>query len=97
MNRKEDPEFEARATDVKACLVAAGKDPKRVVVSFDEKTGMQAKERIAPDQLARPGQPARLEFEYERHGTLVLFAFQEIHSGKVRGVTASERTNSGVV
>ena len=52
MNRKDDPEFEARAVDVKDCLVASITEPslERVTVSFDEKTGMQAKERVAPDQ-----------------------------------------------
>jgi transposase len=96
MNRKDDPEFDARAVDVKDCLVASITEPslERVTVSFDEKTGMQAKERVAPDQPMQPGRPARLEFEYKRHGTLVLFAMMEIHSGKIEGHTDTTRTNA---
>jgi transposase len=95
MNRKADPEFEQRAADVKNCLVQAVQEPNpsRVVVSFDEKTGMQAKERIAPDKPMQPGQPARLEFEYDRHGTLALLAMMQVHSGEVHGVSVPERTN----
>jgi hypothetical protein len=76
-------------------LVQAQQDPcpERVTVSFDEKTGMQAKERIAPDQPVRPGQPARLEFEYARHGTLVLFAMMLVHSGEILARTRPNRTN----
>jgi transposase len=95
MNRKADPEFEQRATDIKDCLVRAINEPntERVVVSFDEKTGMQAKERVAPDQPMRPGQPVRQEFEYSRHGTLALLALMQVDSGEIHGVTVPERTN----
>jgi len=95
MNRKDDPEFEPRAQKVKDVLVQAQQDPspEKVTVSFDEKTGMQAKERIAPAQPMRPGQPVRLEFEYARHGTLVLFATMLVHSGEVIARTRSNRTN----
>lgn len=44
------------------------------VVCTDEKTGMQALERIAPDQPMKPGRVERLEYEYRRHGTLCLIA-----------------------
>jgi len=97
MNRKDDPEFETRATDVKNCLVeattASGDRPERVVVSFDEKTGMQAKERIAADQPMQPGRLAREEFEYVRHGTLVLLAMMVVHSGELLARTRPDRTN----
>lgn len=96
MNRKEDPEFEPRAHDVKELLVQAQKDPcpEHVVVSFDEKTGMQAKERIAPDQPMAPGRPTRQEFEYQRHGTLVLFAMMLVHTGEVLARTHPNRPNT---
>jgi hypothetical protein len=41
-------------------------------VSVDEMTGIQALERNAKKIPMAPGQPARLEFEYSRHGTLCL-------------------------
>ena len=95
MNRKDDPEFEPRAQKVKDVLVQAQRDPspEKVTVSFDEKTGMQAKERIAAAQPMRPGQLARLEFEYARHGTSVLFTAMLIHSGEVMARTRANRTN----
>ncbi len=41
-------------------------------VSVDEMTGVQALERNAKTIPMKPGQPARIEFEYSRHGTLCL-------------------------
>jgi len=52
-------------------------------VSCDEKTGMQAKERIARTLPVRPGNAERLEFEYERHGTLCLMANLVVATGRV--------------
>jgi len=39
-----------------------------VVLSIDEKTGMQATERKHLDRPPQPGRPRRQEFEYVRHG-----------------------------
>jgi hypothetical protein len=52
-------------------------------VSVDEMTGIQALERIHPDKPAVPGNVARTEFEYERHGTTTLIGFMEIATGKI--------------
>ena len=52
-------------------------------VCIDEKTGIQALERIHPDKPALPGRPALLEFEYIRHGTQTLIASFEAGNGKV--------------
>ena len=96
MNRKEDPEFDERASDVKDCVVRATCDDcpeQEAVVSFDEKTGMQAKERIAPDKPMQPGRPKRIEFEYKRHGTLVLFAMMLVNTGMILGCTRPNRPN----
>ena len=46
-------------------------------------TGMQALERLHPDQAMKPRQPRRLEFEYERHGTFSLIANWHVALGKV--------------
>jgi hypothetical protein len=40
------------------------------VVSTEEKTGMQALERLHETKPVRPGLVERVEFEYIRHGTL---------------------------
>ena len=106
MNRKVDPNFDAQAAKVKSLLKNAGDagraaktkcetgiQPKEVTLSFDEKTGMQAKERIAADHPMIPGYPQRQEFEYERHGTLGLLAFMDVESGCISGETRETRTN----
>ena len=53
------------------------------VVSTDEKTGMQAKERIRDDIPARPGRTRCREYEYFRHGTLCLTANLLVACGTV--------------
>jgi hypothetical protein len=64
------------------------------LVSCDEKTGIQALERLHPTLPTRPGLVERREFEYIRHGTLCLIANFFVASGEVRestiGVTRTE-------
>ena len=57
----------------------------RALVSFDEKPGMQAKERIAEDLPVAPGRIAKQEFEYVRHGTMVLLALMIGSSPTIAG------------
>jgi hypothetical protein len=52
-------------------------------VSTDELTGVQALERAAPGLPMRPGQVARREFEYVRHGTLSFMVNFDVVSGRV--------------
>jgi hypothetical protein len=58
-------------------------------VSVDEKTGMQALERVHETKPVRPGLVERIEFEYRRHGTLSLIANFHVASGKVINPTLS--------
>ena len=53
------------------------------LVSTDEMTGVQALERLYPDQAMQPAQPRRLEYEYKRHGTLSLIANWHVAKGEV--------------
>lgn len=53
------------------------------VVSCDEKTGMQALERLHPTLPMQPGQVERREFEYVRHGTQTLIASMEVATGEM--------------
>jgi len=53
------------------------------VVGTDEKTGIQALERLYPDIPMGPGRVQGREFEYVRHGTLCLIANLEIWCGHV--------------
>jgi transposase len=53
------------------------------VVSTDEKTGIQALERLHPDGAMGPGRVQKREFEYSRHGTLCLMANLEVWCGQI--------------
>lgn len=55
----------------------------RHTVCIDEKTGIQALERLHPDKPVRPSEPAKLEFEYRRHGTQALIPTFEVATGKI--------------
>jgi len=59
--------------------------PDDYVLSADEKTGLQARKRIAPTRPPRPGHAGRVEFEYERHGVLAYMAAWDVHQAKVFG------------
>lgn len=53
------------------------------VLSTDEKTGIQALERLHPSRPMRPGQVEMREWEYVRHGTQCLIANLEVATGQV--------------
>jgi transposase len=57
------------------------------VISTDEKTSIQALERIAPTKPCRPGLIERFEYEYVRHGTLCLMANFEVATGEIASFT----------
>ncbi len=76
-----DPEFWEKAADV--CGLYLDPPEGAVVLSVDEKTGMQAKSRTHPTKEPRPGLVERKEFEYRRNGTAALFAALDVHSGEV--------------
>jgi transposase len=52
-------------------------------VCVDEMTGIQALERIAPTKGMIGGKPARIEFEYTRHGTLTLIGNFQVTTGEL--------------
>ena len=56
-------------------------------VSTDEKTGIQALERLHAALAMRPGKIERQEFEYARHGTQCLIANFEVTTGQVLAPT----------
>lgn len=53
------------------------------MISTDEKTGIQAVERLQETLPTRAGFIERIEFDYRRHGTLCLIANFDVVSGKV--------------
>jgi transposase len=91
LNRRDDPEFWDRVQDV--CGLYLSPPESALVVSVDEKTGIQAKKRVATTTPAAPGRPPRYEFEYKRDGTASLLAALEVHSGEVLATTIA-RNNS---
>ncbi len=52
-------------------------------ICVDEMTGIQALERIAPTKSMIAGKPARIEFEYKRHGTLTLIGNFRVTTGEL--------------
>ena len=81
LNRRDDPEFWDRVRDI--CGLYLNPPERALVLSVDEKTSMQAKQRKHPDRAPRAGKWRRREFEYIRHGTASLFAALDVHSGEV--------------
>lgn len=76
-----DPNFREKVAEVVDLYM--NPPPGSTVLCIDEKTGMQAIERKHPDRPAKPGQLARREFEYIRHGTQSLLASFRVHTGEV--------------
>lgn len=62
-----------------------------IVLSVDEKTSLQPRTRKSPTLPAVPGQPVRVEHEYQRKGALNLFAAFDTRSGKVYACTAERK------
>lgn len=85
-----DPKFVEKVNEIVPLYLEC--PPGSVVVSFDEKTGMQAIERKHPDRPPGPGRFARHEFEYIRHGTQSLLATLNVHTGDVIADCGPTRT-----
>ena len=64
---------------------------------MDEKTAIQALDRLDPVLPLSPGRAERHGFEYFRHGTLSLYAALETRSGQVLGSTANRHTSQEFV
>jgi hypothetical protein len=55
------------------------------VISADEKTSIQARIRLHPSLPPKPGEPMRVEFEYERGGALAYLAAWDVRRAKIFG------------
>lgn len=60
-----------------------GSFPKRLLISLDEKTGIQALQRLEQTAPASKGGHTRREFEYKRNGTTTLMAAINVSDGKI--------------
>jgi transposase len=85
-----DAEFAARVTNV-VNLYTRSLMPFEIVLCVDEKTSLQPRTRCSPTLPAQPGQPARVEHEYQRKGALNLFAAFDTRTGKVYAYTAERK------
>ncbi len=83
------PDFDAQAAEV--CGLYLDPPENAIVVSIDEKTGVQAKGLVRPDATPAPAKPARRDNEYVRNGTQNLFAALQVHSGEVSGMASKTR------
>ena len=89
------PDFDERAAEV--CGLYLDPPENTLVVSIDEKTGIQAKGLALPDTPPAPGKPARRDNEYRRNGTQNLFAALEVHSGEVAAMASKTRDRFDLV
>lgn len=91
----DDPQFEAKAADIIGLYL---NPPQHAAVfCVDEKTAIQALDRLDPVLPLSPGRAERHGFEYYRHGTLSLYAALDVKSGKVTGKTARRHTSADFI
>ena len=91
----DDPDFEAKAADVIGLYL---NPPQHAAVfCVDEKSHIQALDRLDPVLPLSPGRLERHGFEYYRHGTLSLYAAFNTKTGEVLGKTATRHTSAEFV
>src|SRR5215470_7864848 len=91
----DDPDFETKAADIIGLYL---KPPQHAAVfCVDEKTAIQALDRLDPVLPLSPGRAERHGFEYHRHGTLSLFAALNTKTGEVLGQTVPRHTSAAFV
>jgi transposase len=90
-----DPAFREKVNVICKLYRKAPRDA--VVLSVDEKTGIQAVERKHPGRAPAPGRLRRREFEYIRHGTQALIAALDVHTGRVLADCRERRTQDDLV
>src|SRR5207302_7653346 len=91
----DDPDFEAKAADIIGLYL---QPPQHAAVfCVDEKTAIQALDRLDPVLPLSPGRAERHGFEYYRHGTLSLYAALDTKTGRVHGKTTARHTSRDFV
>ena len=91
----DDPQFEQKA----AQIIGLYLNPPQHAVVFcvDEKSAIQALDRLDRRLPLSPGRAERHGFEYYRHGTLSLYAALNPQTGEVVGQTAPRHTSQEFV
>ena len=93
--QSDDPDFETKAADVIGLYV--NPPDHAAVFAVDEKTAIQALDRLDPVLPLSPGRAERHGFEYYRHGTLSLLAALDTKSGAVVADTVPRHTSAAFV
>lgn len=91
----DDPAFEQKAADILGLYLHPPQHA--AVFCVDEKTAIQALDRLDPVLPLSPGRAERHGFEYYRHGTLSLYAAFNTRTGAVLGKTAARHTSAEFV
>jgi transposase len=90
-----DPDFETKAADIIGLYMSPPQHA--AIFCVDEKTAIQALDRLDPVLPLSPGRAERHGFEYYRHGTLSLYAALNTRTGEVIGKTAARHTSEEFV
>ena len=90
-----DPDFELKAADVIGLYL--NPPAHAAVFCVDEKSAIQALDRLDAVLPLSPGRIERHGFEYYRHGTLSLYAAFNTQTGEVLGKTAQRHTSAEFV
>jgi transposase len=90
-----DPDFDDKAKNICQLYLDATRfyEEGRLVLSSDEKTGMQILQRKYPTRPAKPGFIEKREFEYIRHGTRALLTTFCVPTGQVVSNLGKTRTS----
>ena len=103
---KRDPDFESKMTQVlhvykqvELIKEMDGDTPPVTILSYDEKTGIQAIANVAPELPPVPGKYSCIarDYEYKRHGTVSLLSGIDLLNGQVHGLVADRHRSSEFV
>ena len=78
-----DPNFEGKLIDVVGLYM--NPPDGAIVLSFDEKSQIQALDRTQPSLPMKQGRPGTITHDYKRHGTTTLFAALNVLTGELIG------------
>lgn len=88
-----DPDFFPKMEHIIALYI----HPPQHLFCFDECTGLQALERLAPDLPPMGNRFGYREFEYRRHGTTTLMAFLRPQTGEIFGRCTSNHKTATLI
>src|SRR5581483_562860 len=91
----DDPRFEEKAADIIGLYLNPPQNA--AVFCVDEKSAIQALDRLDRRLPLSPGRAERHGFEYYRHGTLSLYAALNPQTGQLMGQTAARHTSQEFV